>query len=591
MKKRIIMLLMAFVFVFVTIVIPRPADGTSAKAATAFKDLDQNEIVEAMGAGWNLGNQMEATLNTGYPSEDAWGNPVITQSFIDKVAQAGFKTIRIPVSYLNYIGSAPDYTINAAWLSRVKEVVDYAMNSGLYVIINIHGDGYSSITGSWLLPGNSDQTAIKAKYTKFWQQIGTTFADYDEHLIFESMNEVGSDANYVDSAIKAYYVNINAYNQIFVDTVRATGGNNAKRWLLVPGWNTAIYATAGDYGFVVPSDNNCTAAGKRIMVSVHYYTPWEFCGAESNAVTQWGNNADKSKSASYGGEDSLISDIQKMYTKFVAKGYPVVIGEYGSVDKTAGDSSNAAYRAYFAKRVCEVSKQNGCIPVIWDNGYNGNYGFGLFNRNSETVTQQSIIDAIMDVYSSGTTPTAAPTAVPTSTPTVTPSVTPAPTGTPTVSPAPTTTPEAGSLDVKFYGVSSDQSNTIYVRYKLTNNGSDSIKLSDLKLRYYYTKEGTADQNFYCDWSNAGSQYVSGALHALTPSKKTADQYLEISFTSDAGSIDPGHSVEVQGRLAKSDWSNYTQTNDYSYQSTASAYTSWNHVTAYQSGQLVYGVEP
>ncbi len=578
MKKRIMMIFMAIAVVVGTVALPDSLNVSTVDAAT-FDDLNQSQMVEAMGAGWNLGNSLEATSN-GTPGETAWGNPTITQNMIQAIADAGFDTIRIPVSWLNYIGSSPDYTINSTWMNRVKQVVDYAVNSGLYVIINLHGDGYSTVSGGWLLPGSSDQTAIKAKYQKVWAQIAATFSGYDEHLIFESMNEVGADANYDTSTIAAYYTNMNEYNQIFVNAVRATGGNNAKRWLLVPGWNTNIYYTAGDYGFKIPDDNNSTASGKRIMISAHYYSPWEFCGDESYTVTQWGNNADSSKSVSWGGEDYLLSEIQSMYNAFVSQGYPVVIGEYGSVDKSAGDSANSTYRAYFAKRVCEVSKQYGCVPVIWDNGYNGTYGFGLFNRSTTAVTQQAILSAIMGVYSSSS---VTPTVTPSVTPTITPSVTPAVT--------PVVTPVANSLDVKFMGTTEAQTNSIAVKYKLANNGNSAIPLSNVKIRYYFTEEGSQSQNFYCDWSHAGSQNITGVFAAINPAKQTANYYLEVGFSPEAGSLSPGTSIEVHTRFAKSDWSSYDLTNDYSYKSSGTAYEKWEKVTAYLSGTLVSGTEP
>ena len=237
------------------------------KAASSFDDLDQTEIVEAMGAGWNLGNQLEASVD-GTPYETAWGNPTITQDLIDAVKAAGFDTVRIPVSYLNKIGSAPDYTIDSTWLDRVQEVVDMCIDNDMFVIINIHGDGYNSVSGSWLLCNGSDQTTIKAKYEAVWEQIANRFADYDEHLIFESMNEE-FDGTY-GTPNTTYYDNINDYNQIFVDTVRNTGSNNAKRWLLIPGWNTDIWYTAGDYGFELPTDNyrSSDISSNRIMISV-----------------------------------------------------------------------------------------------------------------------------------------------------------------------------------------------------------------------------------------------------------------------------------------------------------------------------------
>lgn len=396
--------LLAITFVFAAAISSTSLAAFAATAITSdFTQLNSTQLVSAMGGGWNLGNQLEASSN-GTPNETAWGNPTITKAFIQKVKASGFKTIRIPVSYLNKIGNAPNYTIDSGWLARVKEVVDYAYSQDMYVIINMHGDGYNSVNGSWLLCNSSDQTTIKAKYEKVWQQIANTFVNYNEHLIFESMNEE-FDGTY-GTPNTTYYSNINSYNQIFVDTVRKTGGNNSARWLLVPGWNTNIDYTVGNYGFVLPTDTYRSAtipsSEKRIMISAHYYSPWDFCGEESGAITQWGATATNSgKKSTWGQEDYLNSQFKSMYDKFVTQGYPVVIGEYGSVDKTNVDSTNNTYRAKFAKTVCSTAKQYGCVPVYWDNGYNGQYGFGLFNRSNATITQQGVIDAIMSGMGTG----------------------------------------------------------------------------------------------------------------------------------------------------------------------------------------------
>ncbi len=383
------------------------ATGTAVKAASGltqdFDQLNNSQIVSAMGAGWNLGNQLEAVVN-GTPGETAWGNPVITKALIQKVKEAGFKTIRIPVSYFSKIGSAPNYTIDSAWLSRIKEVVDYAYSEGMYIIINIHGDGYNTIGGSWLLCNSGDQTTIKAKYQKVWQQIANMFVNYDEHLIFESMNEE-FDGSY-GTPNPTYYANINAYNQIFVDTVRQTGGNNSARWLLIPGWNTNIDYTVGNYGFVMPPDNYRSAAvpasEKRIMISVHYYSPWDFCGEESGTITQWGATAkDIYRKSTWGQEYYMDSQLKSVYDKFVVNGYPAVIGEFGSVDKSSADSTNITYREIFAKTLCTYAKTYGSVPVYWDNGYNGAYGFALFDRTNLRVTQQTVINAIMSGIGTG----------------------------------------------------------------------------------------------------------------------------------------------------------------------------------------------
>ena len=370
------------------------------KDTTSFEDLNQSQIVEAMGPGWNLGNQLESVTDN-VPEETNWGNPVITEKLIQSVKAAGFKSIRIPVSYFAKIDDDKDYTIDSKWLDRVQEVVDYCIKNDLYAVINIHGDGYNTIDGSWLLCNGKDQTEIKKKYKKVWKQIAERFKNYDEHLLFESMNEE-FDGSYSEPN-KEYYQNINDYNQIFVDTVRKTGDNNTKRWLIIPGWNTNIDYTAGDYGFKLPTDQyrdkSIDKEEQRIMISVHYYSPWDFCGGENGVITQWGNEADDpSKTSTTCDETYMKNQLNLMKTTFADKGYPVFIGEYGSIDKTSYDSENEYYRAYFARKLCQLSRKNGCIPMYWDNGYNGVHGFGLFDRTTCEITQPVIIDAIMEGF-------------------------------------------------------------------------------------------------------------------------------------------------------------------------------------------------
>ena len=384
--------------------------GVPARAATStssFQDLNQQQITEAMGVGCNLGNSLEAN-DAGTLNETAWGNPKLTEQFVLAVKSAGFQSIRIPVSYLNKIDDNNGYQIDSAWLDRVQEVVDYCVKNDMYAIVNMHGDGYTSINGGWLLCGSSDQTKIREKYKACWKQIATRFKDYDEHLIFESMNEE-FDGTYGDPN-RTYYENINTYNQIFVDTVRQTGGNNDKRWLLIPGWNTDINYTVGDYGFALPTDqylsSDVAAGEKRIMISVHYYAPWEFCGTESQAVTQWGSKAtDSTKKASWGDESYMVSQFKKLKDKFVSQGYPVVIGEFGAINKSSIDSQNTVCRADFYQKVCYYAKQNGLVPVAWDNGYNGVYGFCLIDRSTNTVAHPEVVNAMMEIYRASSTAT------------------------------------------------------------------------------------------------------------------------------------------------------------------------------------------
>lgn len=361
---------------------------------------DPMEFAAQLAPGWNLGNQLEAVSGS-VPSETAWGNPEITEDIILAVKEAGFKTIRIPVSYLSKIGEAPDYTIDPEWLDRVQQVVDMCMNNGMFAIINMHGDGYHTISGGWLFCDGEDQDTIKDKYGKVWAQIADKFKDYDEHLIFESMNEE-FDGNYgaIDNDA---YANIVAYNQIFVDTVRAAGGKNPDRYLLVPGWNTDINATTENETFELPKDD----AG-RVMVSVHFYDPYEFVLKEdAPGIFRWGQALKgQGQKTTWGDEDYLDEQFDKVYNKFIKQGIPVIIGEYGAIDKTYKDERSTIYRAYYAEYLNYAAAQRDIVTVLWDNGYNGKNGHAVFDRSDYSQTQPEIIAAIMK----GLTDIEAPTA-------------------------------------------------------------------------------------------------------------------------------------------------------------------------------------
>lgn len=376
------------------------SDSEAKDTAKKWTELDQTQITEAMGLGWNLGNQLEASSG-GLPSETCWGNPEITKELIDTVKAQGFKTVRIPVSYLDMIGDGPDYKIDTDWLDRVQEVVDYVVDNDMFAIVNMHGDGYYTVDHSWLLCAEDDdkQTEIKDKYGKVWTQIADRFKDYDQHLIFESMNEeFNNDYGKPDANA---YENINAYNQIFVDSVRATGSNNEKRWLLLPGWNTNIEYTANDeYNFKIPTDNGCKADGKRIMISVHYYDPFNFTIDENKtARTQWGKYAVKNYD-NWGQEDYVDSQMALLNEKFVSQGYPVVIGEFGAQDKTEKFADYNEFRRYWSEYLIKAAKKNGIVCVYWDNGYNGNKGFGIIDRNSLEITQPDLIAGMMRAINS-----------------------------------------------------------------------------------------------------------------------------------------------------------------------------------------------
>ncbi|MCD1259323.1 discoidin domain-containing protein [Paenibacillus athensensis] len=198
------------------------------------------------------------------------------------------------------------------------------------------------------------------------------------------------------------------------------------------------------------------------------------------------------------------------------------------------------------------------------------------------------------------TPTATPTATPTSTPTPTPTATPTatptptPTATPTATPTPTPTgtPVSGGLTLRsFDGSTNATNNSVYPRFKLTNTGSSAVSLSDVKIRYYFTKDGGPSLQFACDWSSGSCSSTTGAFSSMAAPTASADTYLEVGFTSSAGTLGAGQTLEVQCRFNKSDWSNFTRTNDYSFLAGATGYTDWNHITVYRQGTLVYGLQP
>lgn len=482
---------------------------TRQASADAVVQLNASQLVADMGAGWNLGNSLEANAN-GIPSETAWGNPVVTQALVDRVRAAGFKTIRIPISYLGNIGAGPNYTISSSWLNRIQEVVNYAYNRGMYVLINMHGDGYKTVNGSWLICDSSNQTTIKDKYQKVWQQVATRFQTYGEKLILESMNEE-FDGQY-GNPTQPCYSNINAYNQIFVDTVRRTGGNNSSRWLLVPGWNTNIDYTVGNYGFVIPTDqyrsSSIPANEQRIMISVHYYDPWDFTGEENSTITQWGPNATSpSRKSTWGQQDYMDGQLKKVRDTFVARGYPVFVGEYGSIDKTSADSSNNRYRADYARTLVASAKKYGAATAYWDNGYNGQYGFGLFNRSSNTVTQQGIIDAIMSAV--GTTPTNPPATTPPVTP---PATTAPPTSTPPVATTPPSTGRSCSAS-----------------YTLTGQWQGGFQ-AEVRV----TAGASAISGWTVTWTYANGQQVSQAWNASITSSGSTVTARNVSYNGALG---------------------------------------------------------
>lgn len=387
MKKRFLHLFSLMLAVLMLIPCVGSAEEAEAVDNGVMREgLTALEATRLMGNGINLGNTLEACdsnvgikTNTPLSYETHWGQPKTTQAMIDGMKAAGFDTIRIPVAWMTnathlYEG---DYTIDADYMNRVEEVVRYARKAGMYVIINDHWDG------GWYGMFGSESAETRAlameAYKGMWQQIAERFRDYSDYLIFESANEeLGGrfDENsplYCSDSVVTYlndderYALTNEINQTFVDVVRATGGNNATRFLLIAGYGTNIDQTCDDR-FQMPKDT----ADSKLMVSVHYYDPWSYCGASSAvSATKWGKVSDY---------EYMDQQLAKM-TKFTEAGYGVVIGEYGALPCSDGLKDNTlAYHTAFLDACTKYNLTN----CLWDCS-------GLYKRVSQTFADDDIL--------------------------------------------------------------------------------------------------------------------------------------------------------------------------------------------------------
>lgn len=345
------------------------------------------DICASLGLGWNLGNQLDAH-NNGIAEETAWGNQPTTQALFDQLAFTGFTSVRIPVTWLGHIGEAPSYTIDAEYLNRVAEVVGYAESAGLNAIINIHHDGADSNYWLNIKDAAKDETlntSIKEQITAIWTQIANKFKDKGNFLVFESMNEIhdggwGWGENLTDGG-KQYAV-LNEWNQVFVDAVRATGGNNTNRYLGVPGYVTNIDLTVEH--FVLPKD----IVNNRLMVAVHFYSPNEF--TLNDEYSEWGHTGDSSKKPNWGDEEYLKSQLNRMKTKFIDNGIPAYIGEIGCVHRS--NERSEAFRLYYLEYLCKAAKEYGMAPFYWDNGSAsaGKECSGLFNHATGEILNNGL---------------------------------------------------------------------------------------------------------------------------------------------------------------------------------------------------------
>ena len=379
--------------------------NAQALSGDTLKNADTEAILEDMGLGWNLGNSLDATGGSGLDTETSWSNPKTTQALIDKVKSLGFNTVRVPVSWGKHV-SGDNYTIDSAWLARVKEVVDYCYKNDMYVILNIHHDTKSSesASGAGYYPRSSAYSSSEKFVTSVWSQMAEYFKDYDYHLIFETLNEprlIGTGYEWwfskwnIPSEVKDAIDCINKLNQKAVDTIRDTGSNNRGRLIMCPGYDASIDGATVS-GFKLPTD--ISGNKNRIAVSVHAYSPYNFA---MNIDTS--NGATSTYSSSI--KDELKNLFSTLKSNFRDKGIPVVIGEFGSTDK-----NNTAERVKWATDYTALAKKNNIPCVLWDNNafavYNGSSivlnseYHGYINRKNNTVTNpaKDVIEALMKPY-------------------------------------------------------------------------------------------------------------------------------------------------------------------------------------------------
>lgn len=354
-----------------------------SEADKSIKDMTSLEMIRAMGNGINLGNTLEAYNHQSYVGganpdgfETIWGQPYTTAEMMKSMKNAGFDTIRIPVAWTNGMNfETGDYTIDERLMARVETVVNYALDADMYVIVNDHWDG------SWWGMFGSEDTAVREKalemYKSMWTQIGERFKDYSYKLIFESANEeLGDRLNDKDITGKEGVLNkdecyetANMINSEFVKLIRSLGGNNADRFLLIAGYNTDIAHTC-DERFKMPEDT----ADSKLLLSVHYYTPWDYCATES--VNHWGSPTD------FDEQNGLFEKL----SKFSADGYGVVIGEYAVM--TNDGSVKPDTDKFYANLMDNCDLYDFC-PVLWDCS-------GFYKRLSNKFADETLVQLFLD---------------------------------------------------------------------------------------------------------------------------------------------------------------------------------------------------
>ncbi len=342
---------------------------SQANAEASNMNSSAKELAAKMFAGVNIGNTMEPPSGEG-----TWGAAKVTQEYVRGLKQLGFNAVRIPCAWDSHVSDASTNTIDPAWLDRVDEVVGYIVGEDMYAIVNIHWDG------GWLEEScvKGYDAAVDKKQRDYWTQIASKLNHYDEHLLFAGMNEPGQQdqGGVNNTSIDA----IKAYQQTFVDAVRATGGNNSTRCLIHQTPYTNIDKGVSS-NYSLPND----AVKDRALVEVHFYDPSDFTlmgkdgewGAGSKVKFYWGaanHIAGSDRNCTWGEESYVDAQFKKMQDAYVAKGVPVIVGEYCVDIRSTSSFSDLdvdawkASRAYWTEYITRSAKNHGCVPFYWETG-------------------------------------------------------------------------------------------------------------------------------------------------------------------------------------------------------------------------------
>ncbi|MGN0173432.1 MAG: cellulase family glycosylhydrolase [Acutalibacteraceae bacterium] len=347
--------------------VARTGKRKTYKQTSDMRNITSSQLLEEINAGIVLGDSLNANGLGGEKSveeyETYYGNPVITQELIDLYYNAGFKAVRLPVSWAEHMDE--NGVIDEQWMARVEEVVNMVLSKNMYCIINSQNDQ------SWLTTDSIDFDSTKSIFTAMWKSIAERFKKYNDHLLFEAVGELLKAENDKSLPERSDIDNTNTLNKLFVKTVRNTGGNNKKRHLIISTYGSFIDSDSLN-GFKAPKD----VVKNRLIAKVNVYVPSSFCFDESKA-NAWGKEEEK---------QYIVSCLSQINKRFSQLGIPVIIGEFGAVDK-GNESARTSYAEYLVS-----TAYNYYMPCFWwDDGDD----FALFDRNNLKEKHKRIIDAII----------------------------------------------------------------------------------------------------------------------------------------------------------------------------------------------------